>query len=52
VAHAGRPEEAAALLGELRSALPRLEDGFTTELGPALSVHGGPGTLVVAVQDR
>jgi DegV family protein with EDD domain len=52
VAHAGRPEEATALLGELRAGLPRLEDSFATELGPALSVHGGPGTLVVAVQDR
>ena len=50
VAHANAPEDAARLLGELRAQLPGLANVLVTEVGTALGVHGGPGTLVVALQ--
>ena len=51
VAHANAPEDAARLLAELRAQLPGLERALVTEVGTALGVHGGPGTLVVALQE-
>jgi len=50
VAHANAPEDAARLLAELRAQLPGLANVLVTEVGTALGVHGGPGTLVVALQ--
>jgi uncharacterized protein len=50
VAHANAPEDAALLLAELRARMPGLENVLVTEVGTALGVHGGPGTLVVALQ--
>ncbi|NHA13829.1 DegV family protein [Thioalkalivibrio sp. XN279] len=50
VGHANAPEAAAELLAELQARLPGLEQAFVTEIGTALGVHGGPGTLVVALQ--
>ena len=50
VGHAAAPEEAGRLLAELQRRIPRLEQAFVTEIGTALGVHGGPGTLVVALQ--
>jgi hypothetical protein len=38
------------LLAELRAQLPGLANVLVTEVGTALGVHGGPGTLVVALQ--
>lgn len=52
VGHADAPEAAAALVEELRAVLPAMEQAFVTEIGTALGVHGGPGTLVVSVQRR
>jgi uncharacterized protein len=50
VGHANAPEAATQLLAELQAQLPDLEHAFLTEIGTALGVHGGPGTLVVALQ--
>ncbi|MFU8821277.1 MAG: DegV family protein [Gammaproteobacteria bacterium] len=50
VGHANAPEAAARLLAELQALLPGLEQAFLTEIGTALGAHGGPGTLVVALQ--
>jgi DegV family protein with EDD domain len=50
VCHANAPEAAAELLAALQARLPGLEQAFVTEIGTALGVHGGPGTLVVALQ--
>ncbi len=44
------PNEARALVELLRQALPGIQDIQITQLGTALGVHGGPGTLVVALQ--
>lgn len=52
VGHADAPDAAAALVEELRAVLPTMEQAFVTEVGTALGVHGGPGTLVVSVQRR
>lgn len=52
VGHADAPDAAAALVEELRAVLPAMEQAFVTEIGTALGVHGGPGTLVVSVQRR
>ena len=50
VGHANAPEAGQQLLAELQALLPGLEHAFLTEIGTALGVHGGPGTLVVALQ--
>lgn len=51
VGHAEAELEGQRLLAALRAAIPRLESGYLTPLGPALGVHGGPGMLVVGVQE-
>jgi hypothetical protein len=52
VAHAGDADRAGRLQEALAKALPgSANDSVVTQLGPALSVHGGPGTIVVAVQE-
>lgn len=50
VGHADAPQAAAELLAALQARMPGLEQAFVTEIGTALGVHGGPGTLVVALQ--
>ncbi len=50
VGHADAAEDAAALLAALQARLPGLDQAFVTEIGTALGVHGGPGTLVVSLQ--
>lgn len=50
VGHADAPAAAAELLAALARRMPGLEQAFVTEIGTALGVHGGPGTLVVALQ--
>jgi DegV family protein with EDD domain len=50
VGHANAPAAAAELMAALQARLPGLEQAFVTEIGTALGVHGGPGTLVVALQ--
>ena len=51
IAHAGLPGPAAALQAALAAAVPTAAGIYVTELGAAASVHGGPGTLAVAVQE-
>jgi DegV family protein with EDD domain len=50
VAHAAAPAEAERLVAAARDRLPCAGDVLVTELGPAFGVHGGPGTLALAVQ--
>jgi DegV family protein with EDD domain len=50
VGHANAPEAAAELLAALQARMPGIDQAFVTEIGTALGVHGGPGTLVVALQ--
>ena len=50
VGHANAPEDAARLLAALQAQIPGLEHAFVAEIGTAIGVHGGPGTLVVALQ--
>lgn len=50
VGHADAPAAAGELLAALEERMPGLEQAFVTEIGTALGVHGGPGTLVVALQ--
>jgi uncharacterized protein len=50
VGHANAPEAGAELLAALQALIPGLEHAFLTEIGTALGVHGGPGTLAVALQ--
>lgn len=50
VGHANAPDQAAALLAALQARMPGVEQAFVTEIGTALGVHGGPGTLVVSLQ--
>ncbi len=51
VGHADNPDEADRLLQILGDSLPSVSSHFTTEVGTALGAHGGPGTLVVALQE-
>lgn len=50
IGHAVCPEQARLLEQVLRAEVAHIESLSTTELGTALGVHGGPGTLVVATQ--
>jgi hypothetical protein len=51
VAHTGMPDEATALAAALREGVPGHAGVLVSELGAAASVHSGPGTLAVAVQE-
>ena len=48
IAHALCPEEAHELADQFRDQLPEVKRVSITELGSALGVHGGPGTLLAA----
>ena len=48
VGHALCREDADTLAETLRELLPEVSRVSVTELGSALGVHGGPGTLLVA----
>ncbi len=50
IVHATTPEEASSLK-ELISSILAKERIHIARLGPALGVHGGPGTLVVALRE-
>jgi uncharacterized protein len=50
IGHANAPADAELLAHELRRLVPAATLSFTTEIGTALGVHGGPNTLVVSVQ--
>jgi hypothetical protein len=51
VGHARNPQAAEKLLCLLLDGLPSVHSHYITEVGTALGAHGGPGTLVVALQD-
>jgi len=51
IAQAGLPEAAAELGDAIRRRVPDAAEIHVTELGAAASVHGGPGSLAVAVQE-
>jgi len=44
------PEDAAELELELRHRFDNIHRTTITDIGAALGVHGGPGTLIVATQ--
>jgi DegV family protein with EDD domain len=50
IAHAAAPLLAEELRRQCLAHFPAAESISITELGPAVGVHGGPGTLVLAVQ--
>ena len=50
VGHAMCPDDAERLATLLREALPQIVRLTMTEIGAALGVHTGPGTLIVAMQ--
>lgn len=50
IGHAACPGEAAELAKQLGDRVPGIRKLTIVELGAALGVHGGPGTLVVAIQ--
>jgi fatty acid-binding protein DegV len=51
VGHARNPQRAQRLLDRLLEEIPSVQSHFITEVGTALGAHGGPGTLVVALQE-
>jgi DegV family protein with EDD domain len=50
IGHAVSPDEAEVLEQVLRNEVPDIRRLSRAELGTALGVHGGPGTLVIATQ--
>ena len=50
IAHALCPDDAAELGRHLLAQLPDVRKTTITEMGAALGVHGGPGTLIVGIQ--
>ena len=50
IGHAICPEDAAELERELRLRFDNIHRTTITDIGAALGVHGGPGTLIVATQ--
>lgn len=52
VGHARNPEQAKHLLAKLLEGMPSVHSHYVTEVGTALGAHGGPGTLVVGLQEH
>lgn len=52
VHHLDAPARAAQLADHLRYRLPHLDRLITTEVGPSVAAHTGPGMLAVVVQHR
>ncbi|MDJ0916398.1 MAG: DegV family protein [Woeseiaceae bacterium] len=50
IGHAVSPQDAEVIAETLRGRIDDIEQLTISELGTAFGVHGGPGTLVVAVQ--
>jgi DegV family protein with EDD domain len=50
IGHALCREDAVELARLLRAEIPNIERLITTDLGTALGVHGGPGTMIVSTQ--
>lgn len=51
IAHANSPGDAETLRDGCQQKIPGIRQVLVTELGPAIGVHGGSGTLVLAVQE-
>lgn len=51
VGHAQAEEEGRVLLEEICAGRSNIRDRYLTALGPAIGVHGGPGMLVVGLQE-
>jgi hypothetical protein len=51
VGHANSPDEAERLRGMLTAGLDNVDEGYIIPIGTALGAHGGPGCLVVSLQD-
>lgn len=51
IGHASDEAGASRLRDLLLAQLPEVESHFVTDLGTALGAHGGPGTLVVGLQE-
>lgn len=51
IGHANAEAAGRELQALLQQAHPHIQSSFLTPLGSALSVHGGPGTLVVGIQE-
>jgi uncharacterized protein len=51
VGHGDSEEEGRKLLAELTAGLEHVESTYLMPLGAALGVHGGPGMLVVGIQE-
>jgi fatty acid-binding protein DegV len=51
VGHGNAESAGRRLLDEITAGLPNIQDRYLTTMGPALGVHGGPGMLVVGVQE-
>jgi len=51
IGYAQNPEQASDLEKELRKVVPLIESSYIVELGAAIGVHGGPGTLAIAAQE-
>jgi uncharacterized protein len=52
IGHARAPDEGQWILEQLKERHGAIESSFLMPLGSALSAHGGPGTIVVGVQER
>lgn len=52
VGHARCPDDAERLHALLCERLDRVADSYITDIGATIGAHGGPGTLVAAVQER
>ena len=54
VGHGGKPQEGQLLAQELEQRFPAgsVEFCALTDMGPAIGVHGGPGTLIVALHRK
>jgi fatty acid-binding protein DegV len=51
VGHANAESEGRKLLDAISAGLANVESAYLTTLGTALGVHGGPGMLVVGLQE-
>jgi DegV family protein with EDD domain len=51
IGHANAEERSRDLVDRLTRARPDIASSFVMPVGSALSVHGGPGTLVVGIQE-
>jgi hypothetical protein len=51
IVHSTTPDEAASLKERITSILDR-QQIHIARLGPALGVHGGPGTLILALREK